>query len=52
MKTWYVTNVQPKSNGSYDQGLAEKLNELEADGHFIFSVSGLSGQVVIVSYTM
>jgi hypothetical protein len=52
MKTWFVTNVQMTSNGAYDRGLADKLNELEAEGHVIFSVSGLSGQVVIVSYTM
>lgn len=51
MKTWYATNVQPRSNGSYDQGLADKLNELEQAGHVIVSVTGLSGQVVIVSYT-
>ena len=47
--TWFVTTVSPNSNGSYDQGLAAKLNQLEADGHVIFSVINVSGGVSIIS---
>lgn len=52
MKTWFVTNVQPSASGAYDKGLTDKLNQLEADGHVIFTVTTLSGQVVIISYTV
>jgi hypothetical protein len=51
MKTWFVTNVQPTSNGQYDVGLTNKLNDLELAGHAIWSVTAVSGQVVIISYT-
>lgn len=51
MKTWFVTNVQPSANGAYDTGLTAKLNQLEQQGHVIWAVSALSGQIVILSYT-
>lgn len=50
MKTWFVTNIQPNSNGSYDRGLETKLQQLEDDGHVIFTVTAVSGQTLIVSY--
>lgn len=52
MKTWFVTTVSPNMNGSYDQGLATKLNELEAKSHVIFSIGPVSGGMSIVSYTV
>jgi hypothetical protein len=51
MKTWFVTNVQPSSNGAYDTGLAAKLNQLEEQGQVIWNVVALSGQIVVISYT-
>jgi hypothetical protein len=51
MKTWFVTTVKPNDNGSYDQGLAAKLQYLEGLGHVIFTVVTVSGGVQIVSYT-
>jgi hypothetical protein len=51
MKTWFVSNVLPSSNGAYDTGLAVKLNQLEGQGHIIWEVTTLSGQVVVISYT-
>jgi hypothetical protein len=51
MKTWFATNAQPTAGGQYDVGLALKLNSLEQDGHTIFQVVAISGQVIIISYT-
>ena len=51
MRTWFVTTVLPNSNGSYDQAVAAKLNQLQAASHTIFSVQSISGGVQIVSYT-
>lgn len=50
MKTWFVTTVSPNANGSYDRGLADKLQKLEAKGHVIFSLCPVSGGIQIVSY--
>jgi hypothetical protein len=50
MRTWFVTTVLPNSSGSYDQGVAAKLNQLQTAGHTIFSVQAISGGVQIVSY--
>lgn len=50
MKTWFVSNILPSSNGAYDTGLAAKLNQLEQLGHIIWDVTTLSGQVVVISY--
>lgn len=57
MKTWFVTTVSPNVNcrsfnGAYDQGLAAKLNDLEAKGHVIFEVASVSGGLAIISYTV
>lgn len=52
MKTWFVTTVSPNANGAYDQGLASKLNDLEAKGHVIFEVTPVSGGMAIISYTV
>lgn len=52
MKTWYVTTVSPGENGKYDVQLAQRLNELEAKSHVIFSITNVSGGISIVSYTV
>lgn len=52
MRTWFVTTVVPNANGSYDQGLAAKLNELQVKGHVIFSVGPVSGGMSVVSYKL
>lgn len=46
MKTWYSTNVNTPSQ------LAVKLQELEVLGHTIHSVIPVSGQILIISYTV
>lgn len=44
-KQWFVTNITGPNL------IADKLNELEAAGHTIFSVVAVSGIISVVSYT-
>lgn len=43
-KTWFTTTANVDT-------LQSKLRELEEDEHVIFSVTPVSGKIIIISYT-